>query len=328
MKKKVLIIATALLLVCCAGCSQPVPVTPDRPKTDLFEAQVNSVNRAFVAENDQFTYVYLNQMLAEIDRETDGVVMYPDISLMNLIVLGDGRIISEATDYTEDMQVSRIIADDLYGKQDVLYEFKDGFVISQVLIDDFLYSYLNNMELVRTDLHSRKSDTVLTTERLAMRMLIDKTGVWYSDDLGLYFQSWEADEADCVVDELAGYFQKNGHRVFFLIHGKPGIFVYDTDTGKYDLACDRDADLFVMTEDEKSVYTVEENWRTLYRVDPATGQALNLALPCGFVSDFNIVNGQVYVLGYDRAVSSTDFDQYHVFRIEGDELCPVINEEG
>ena len=114
MKKKVLIIATALLLVCCAGCSQPVPVTPDRPKTDLFEAQVNSVNRTFIAENDQFTYVYLNQALAEIDRETDGVVMYPDISLMNLIVLGDGRIISEATDYTEDMQVSRIIADDLY----------------------------------------------------------------------------------------------------------------------------------------------------------------------------------------------------------------------
>ena len=80
MKKSCILLMT-LILCLCAGCSsQPAPdASQTRPETNLFETQVNSVNRAFVAETDLFRYVAaLNQGLAEIDKESGEIVWYPE----------------------------------------------------------------------------------------------------------------------------------------------------------------------------------------------------------------------------------------------------------
>ena len=73
MKKSCILLMT-LILCLCAGCSsQPAPdASQTRPETNLFETQVNSVNRAFVAETDLFRYV------AALNRIPNSGVLWPD----------------------------------------------------------------------------------------------------------------------------------------------------------------------------------------------------------------------------------------------------------
>ena len=329
MKKSCILLMT-LILCLCAGCSsQPAPdASQTRPETNLFETQVNSVNRAFVAETDLFRYVAaLNQGLAEIDKESGEIVWYPERdSMFDLAVLNDGRIVYEVLDYQANTGIAmiQVVADDLYGNTEVLFEFEDGFIMNQSVVGEYLYSYTNNLDLVRTNLSNGKSETILTTESLAQYMLVDESGVWYSDEYGLYFWNWDADNVQFVIDEPVGYIQKIDNTICFLIHGKNGIYAYDIESAEYNLVYDLDVSLFVITEDKKTLYAVEQTGKSLFRFDIVTGQRNSFVIPCEYVTDFNIINGQVYVLGYSRAASYDEFDKYFTMRIEDDQVYQII----
>ena len=107
---------------------------------------------------------------------------------------------------------------------------------------------------MRTNLSNGKSETILTTESLAQYMLVDESGVWYSDEYGLYFWNWDADNVQLVIDEPVGYIQKIDNTICFLIHGKNGIYAYDIESAEYNLVYDLDVSLFVITEDKKTLY--------------------------------------------------------------------------
>jgi len=159
----------------------------------------------------------LNQGLAEIDKETGEIVWYPERdSMFDLAVLNDGRIVYEVLDYQANTGIAmiQVVADDLYGNTEVLFEFEDGFIMNQSVVCEYLYSYTNNLDLVRTNLSNGKSETILTTESLAQYMLVDESGVWYSDEYGLYFWNWDADNVQLVIDEPVGYIQKIDTRSF------------------------------------------------------------------------------------------------------------------
>lgn len=139
MKKSCILLMT-LILCLCAGCSsQPAPdASQTRPETNLFETQVNSVNRAFVAETDLFRYVAaLNQGLAEIDKESGEIVWYPERdSMFDLAVLNDGRIVYEVLDYQANT-----------GKKMLEEKVREVFADMVVLKDPQRSEYFSNLSI-------------------------------------------------------------------------------------------------------------------------------------------------------------------------------------
>ena len=80
----------------------------------------------------------------------------------------------------------------------------------------------------------------------------------------------------------------------------------------------------MITADKKTLYAVEQTGKSLFRFDIATGQQNSFVIPCEYVTDFNIIDGQVYVLGYSRAESHDEFDKYFIMCIEDDQVYQII----
>lgn len=275
-----------------------------------FEESVNASFGQFIAMSEYFEYYALpNSGLVEIDKETGGslVYTYPVQSPEYVYILDDNKLL--VCDGFYDSYVT-----DLYEVSNQLYMTNDDtWILYMCMRDDWIYYYTGSKKLYRIQLPDGNAELLLA-DYLIYNFIVTDKGIWYSDDMGLYFLEEGSDEPILKINDTVGFLQEVENKLFFSNALNGTISSYDPLTERIEVLWDGLVDQFILNEELLWAVALLRPDYELIVINLQTEDVMEVTIPEPYkYSSINLLSGVPYVLC--TSYSADGIQTYAIFSL-------------